>query len=326
MTNISLDLRNRLTEEFDCFMPEIIEEKESAEYENSPPYPPHKCGGKNNSPHIYGEGRGGNSTKKYLLKLSDSSLIEMVFIPNPDKNTLCISTQVGCSRKCSFCATANIGLQRNLTQAELLLQLYLARQDNPHSKITNLVLMGMGEPLDNLQNVISFLKVLQYNEGLAFSGRRTTISTCGIVPKIYEIADLDLKFKLAISLNSAINEKRSLIMPINDIYPLKDLKQAVLYFRKKSNYRVTFEYIMIDDFNMEKEDIKALKSFCSDISCKINLIKWNNVPNLPYKSPSEKQIQKFIQDLHSLPVAITYRKSRGEDIAAACGQLAGRQT
>ncbi|MCL2064109.1 MAG: 23S rRNA (adenine(2503)-C(2))-methyltransferase RlmN [Candidatus Cloacimonetes bacterium] len=325
MTNLSTDMRNRLSDEFDCFIPEVVSIKESKD-----------------------------KSMKYLVKLQDDNFIEMVYIPSSSedanikdtkmefssqypafippyevrnrenkkktpKKTLCISTQVGCSRKCAFCATAKLGLYRNLSQEELLMQLYLVKQQ----KITNLVLMGMGEPLDNLNNVISFLKVLQYNEGLAFSGRRTTISTSGIVPKIYELADQDIKVKLAVSLNSAIDSKRSKLMPINDIYPLKDLKKAVIYFRKKTNFRITFEYIMIDGFNMGKEDIKALIKFCGDLSCKINLIKWNNVQGLSWKSPTENQIESFIEALKILPVAVTYRKSRGEDIAGACGQLAG---
>jgi 23S rRNA (adenine2503-C2)-methyltransferase len=191
-------------------------------------------------------------------------------------------------------------------------------------KLTNIVIMGMGEPLDNLENIISFLNVLQAEEGLCFSGRRLTLSTCGVIPKIYELAESGIKLKLAISLNSAINENRNQIMPINNQYPLPELKKALLYYRKKTNFRLTFEYIMIANFNMTKEDIKALTKFCGDISCKINLIKWNEVHDLVWKSPSDKQVADFIERLKPIPNALTLRKSRGNDIAGACGQLAGK--
>jgi len=294
MSNISKELRERLSDEFDYSLPSIIDVKVSKD-----------------------------KSKKILLKLHDESLIEMVFMPSDKKNTLCISSQVGCSRQCTFCATGRLGLKRDLKQEELLAQVLIAYGCFKDCSITNIVLMGMGEPLDNLENVMSFLKVMQAEDGFRFSGRRTTLSTCGIVPKIYELADSSIKMKLAVSLNSAIDEKRSLIMPVNEMYPLSELKAALLSFRKKTNYRITFEYVMIDDFNMGSEDIKALTKFCGDISCKVNLIKWNEVPSLPWKSPSDKKVEAFIEKLQKLPFAITYRKSRGVDIAGACGQLAG---
>jgi len=296
MTNVPKDILRDLSNEFENVLPEIVDIKKS--YDNS---------------------------VKFLLKLRDEALIEMVYIPTEKKNTLCISTQVGCSRNCSFCATAKIGLKRNLTTEELVSQFFVANGYFKNDKMTNIVLMGMGEPLDNIESLINFLNIMTANEGLDFSGRKITISTCGIVPKIYTLADMDLKFKLAISLNSAIDSKRSYMMPINDTYPLNELKKAVLYFRSKSRFRVTFEYIMISDFNMGKEDVRALKKFCGDISCKINLLKWNEIHGLAWKSPTEKQIESFIKEINHLPIAVTYRKSRGGDIAGACGQLAGGQ-
>ena len=294
MTSISKELRAKLCEEFDSTLPEVIETKESKD-----------------------------STKKFLLKLHDGNLIEMVYMPDTEKNTLCISTQVGCARQCSFCATGKLGLKRSLAQEEMLSQLLIAYKYFPENKITNLVLMGMGEPLDNFDNVVRFLKVLQAEEAFRFSGRRVTVSTCGIVPNIYKLAETGIKLKLAVSLNSAIDEKRSLIMPVNKQYPLSELKSALLSFRKKTNFRITLEYVMIDNLNMSKEDIKALIKFCGDISCKINLIKWNEVPELQWKSPNDKKIKEFIEQLNQLPCAITFRKSRGADVAGACGQLAG---
>ena len=190
-------------------------------------------------------------------------------------------------------------------------------------KITNIVLMGMGEPLDNYENVVNSIKLIQAENGFCFSGRRITLSTCGVVPKILELAESGLKIKLAVSLNSAINEKRDEIMPINKIYPLNELKNALLTFRKKTNFRITFEYIMIGNFNMSSEDIKALSKFCGDISCKLNLINWNEVNGLSWVRPRADQVSLFMQGLQHIPAAITLRKSRGEDIAGACGQLRG---
>lgn len=294
MTNIPEKLRQELSNSFLTDLPEVIDIRISHD-----------------------------KTKKFLIKLKDDNLIEMVYMPGDGKNALCISSQVGCSRKCTFCATAKLGLKRNLQQEELLLQLILAHKYFPGNNLTNLVLMGMGEPLDNLENIKMFLKILQAEEGFSFSGRRTTISTCGIIPKIYELADSNIKIKLAVSLNSAIEEKRNTIMPINIKYPLTDLKSALFYFRKKTNFRITFEYIMIQNFNMQKEDIKALIKFCGDISCKINLIKWNEVPGLAWKSPTDQQVEDFISHISHIPASITVRKSRGSDIDGACGQLAG---
>ena len=294
MTNISKELQKSLSVEFNTELPKIVEIQKSSD-----------------------------GTEKFMLKLADNELIEMVFIPDIKKNTICISTQVGCSRNCSFCATALLGLKRNLEPEEILSQLLIISNHFKDDKITNIVLMGMGEPLDNYENVIKSVKFIQSEEGFRFSGRRITLSTCGVIPKILELADSNIKIKLAVSLNSAIDEKRSLLMPINKLYPLSDLKKALLTFRKKTNFRITFEYIMIDNFNMGNEDITALAKFCGDISCKINLISWNEVSYLPWKRPKSDRVNQFINSLSHLPVAITLRKSRGEDIAGACGQLKG---
>ena len=294
MTNISKELQSILSNEFNTDLPTIIDIRKSTD-----------------------------STAKFLLKLSDNELIEMVYMPGEKKNTICISTQVGCSRQCAFCATAISGLKRNLNQDEIIAQLIIALNHFKEDKITNIVLMGMGEPLDNYENVVNSIKLIQAESGFCFSGRRITISTCGVVPKILELAESGLKIKLAVSLNSAINKKRDEIMPINKIYPLNELKNALLTFRKKTNFRITFEYIMISNLNMGDEDIKALSKFCGDISCKINLINLNEVNELPWKRPRADQVSLFMQGLQHIPAAITLRKSRGEDIAGACGQLRG---
>ncbi|MCK4654388.1 MAG: 23S rRNA (adenine(2503)-C(2))-methyltransferase RlmN [Candidatus Cloacimonetes bacterium] len=265
-----------------------------------------------------------DGTKKYLLSLADDKRIEMVLIPREEKNTLCISSQVGCAHGCNFCATASLGLIRNLKVYEILSQVFLAMMELKQKKLTNIVFMGMGEPLDNLENVIKSVKILQHEQCFKFSPRRITISTCGIIPKLKELTDSGLKIKLAVSLNSAIQEKREKIMPSCKKYPLPELKKALLNFRKGTPYRITFEYVLIKDFNMGKEDVKTLLKFLGDISCKLNVIVWNEVESLPYKAPTENEIENFINSMKKLSFAVTFRKSRGEDINAACGQLAAK--
>jgi len=294
MTTLPESLRQKLKYDFDNFLPEIIKVDISKD-----------------------------GTKKFLLSLNDDNKIEMVLIPNDKKNTLCISSQVGCARNCGFCATASLGFTRNLEVYEILSQVFLAIEELEEKKLTNIVFMGMGEPLDNLQNVIKAVKILQEEQCFSFSPRRITISTCGIIPKLKELADCGLKIKLAVSLNSAIQEKREQLMPVCRKYPLSELKNALLDFRKKTTSRITFEYVMIKDFNVGKDDVKALLKFLGDISCKLNVIKWNEVSSMPFKSPSEEEVAEFILRMQKLSSAVTYRKSRGQDINGACGQLAG---
>ncbi|MDD4309970.1 MAG: 23S rRNA (adenine(2503)-C(2))-methyltransferase RlmN [Candidatus Cloacimonetes bacterium] len=274
---------------------------------------------------------------KYRYKLIDDTIIESVIIPEGRKNTLCISSQVGCSRNCSFCATGKMGLIRNLSSDEIVGQIILANrecagkasgsaEDESGSHITNLVFMGMGEPFDNLDNVLQSLKIIQDESGLSFSPRRTTVSTCGVVPAIIAFADSGVRAKLAISLNSAIDEKRQKLMPINRKYPISELKQALLYYLRKSKFRVTIEYILMPEINMFREDINALRKFVGDISCKINFIPFNPAPGSEMAAPTSKQIEDFLLLAKSLPQAITLRKSRGADIFGACGQLYRKNT
>jgi len=294
MTTLPESLRQKLKNDFVNFLPEIIKVDISKD-----------------------------GTKKFLLSLDDDNKIEMVLIPNDKKNTLCISSQVGCARNCGFCATASLGFTRNLEVYEILSQVFLAIKELEEKKLTNIVFMGMGEPLDNLKNIIKTVKILQEEQCFSFSPRRITISTCGIIPKLNELADSGLKIKLAVSLNSAIQEKREQLMPVSRKYPLTELKNALLDFRKKTAFRITFEYVMIKDFNIGQEDTKALLKFLGDISCKLNVIKWNEVSSMPFKSPSEEEVAEFILRMQKLSSAVTYRKSRGQDINGACGQLAG---
>ena len=294
MTTLPESLRQKLKNNFDNFLPEIIKVDISKD-----------------------------GTKKFLLSLVDDNRIEMVLIPNDKKNTLCVSSQVGCARNCGFCATASLGFTRNLEVYEILSQVFLAIKELEEKKLTNIVFMGMGEPLDNLKNIIKAVKILQEEQCFSFSPRRITISTCGIIPKLQELSDSGLKIKLAVSLNSAIQEKREQLMPVCRKHPLTELKKALLDFRKKTAFRITFEYVMIKDFNVGKDDVKALLKFLGDISCKLNVIKWNEVSSLLFKSPSEEEVAEFILRMQKLSSAVTYRKSRGQDINGACGQLAG---
>lgn len=265
-----------------------------------------------------------DGTVKYRLKLNDGALIEMVIIPEDNKRTLCVSSQVGCSRNCSFCATAKMKLKRNLEVYEILGQIILACRELTPDRLTNIVFMGMGEPMDNLDNLIQSLIQLQSETGLSFSPRRITVSTCGVIPGIRKLADLGIKTKLAVSLNSAINVKRTNLMPVNAAYPLPDLKQSLLYFRRKTNFRITFEYILIPDVNMDAADLKALAAYVNDISCKVNIIPYNPSPGSPWRAPSQEEIEQFMSKAMIIKQAVTLRKSRGKDISGACGQLVAK--
>ncbi|MCF7858597.1 MAG: 23S rRNA (adenine(2503)-C(2))-methyltransferase RlmN [Candidatus Cloacimonetes bacterium] len=295
MTSLSENLRERLNSDFSFNLP-IIEQKSISQ----------------------------DGTTKYLLSLADDAKIEMVLIPNEKKNTLCISSQVGCFRKCEFCATATLEFTRNLETYEIIAQVFLAINELKETKLTNLVFMGMGEPLDNFDNLVKAINIMQHDLCFNFSPRRITVSTSGVVPKITDLADTGLKIKLAVSLNSANQTKREELMPISKKYPLTELKKALIDFRKKASYRITLEYVMIKDFNIGKEDANALIKFMGDISCKLNLIKWNAVNGLKYEAPSGNEVERFRKLMNVQKSAVTFRRSRGEDIEAACGQLAAK--
>ncbi len=262
-----------------------------------------------------------DKSTKYRFLMEDGASVEGVLIPEKTKHTLCVSSQAGCARACAFCATGTMGLKRNLEAHEIVGQIIIAMRECLPERLTNIVFMGMGEPLDNLDNVLQALSVIQAEQSLAFSPRRTTISTCGVVPQIRKLADSGIKAKLAVSLNSAIDAKRDELMPINRRYPLNLLKQALLYYARKSSFRITFEYILIPEVNMGKADLVALRKFVGDLPCKINFIPYNPAANLPYTAPTEEHISYFMNQAASLPQAIMLRRSRGLDVFGACGQL-----
>lgn len=263
---------------------------------------------------------------KYLLELADGAKIEMVLIPEGKKRTLCVSSQTGCSRRCAFCATGAMGAGRNLYTHEILQQILLASQEIHPQRLTNIVFMGMGEPLDNIENLIDALRIIQDADGMAFSPRRITVSTCGVVPGIVRLADSGLRVKLALSLNSAIDATRDRLMPVNRIYPLATLKKALQYFKGKNPFRITFEYILIPQVNMDAASLKALRRFSGDIASKINFIPLNPVSGLDYAPPGKEELESFMAEAAALPQAITLRKSKGQEISGACGQLALRST
>ena len=265
-----------------------------------------------------------DGTEKYLFRLDDGKLIESVLIPDGQKRTVCISSQAGCPLNCAFCATGKMGFGRDLTVGEIIGQLLFLRKKYGEEAFRNIVYMGMGEPLLNYENVIKSVEIVSSELGLSVSAKKITISTVGIVPQIYALADSDLKVNLAISLHAADDEKRRKIMPIAKKYGLKELMEAARYFANQRKKRVTFEYIVFKDFNDSHGDADRLARLIKGIPCKINILAYNPIDNLPYKRPSEEEVDNFGKYLYPLAPAVTVRKSRGLDIAAACGQLAGK--
>lgn len=266
-----------------------------------------------------------DGTTKFLFKLPDNCFIESVLIPmGAGKNTVCVSTQVGCKMNCKFCATGKLGFIRNLKTWEIIYQVRhiynLIKKDT--TKTPNIVFMGMGEPLDNYENTIKAVFILNNEHGLGISRRRITLSTCGLVPKIEQLKK-DLPFiNLAISLNAADNFKRSYLMPINMTYPIEKLLKCVKDFPLPERKRLTFEYIMIKDFNDTQEDINNLIKLLKSVRCKINLIPLNQHNENDNFFPSNNQIiEHFAQQLRNKNMFVTVRKSKGESINAACGML-----
>ena len=256
-------------------------------------------------------------SEKFLFKLKNGEKIETVLMWEKDRITICVSTQVGCPLGCTFCATGKMGFKRNLTPGEIVDQIIALKDHKP----THVVLMGMGEPLLNYENTIKALKIMNSELGLSFAAKRITLSTVGIPDMIKKLADLTLKIKLAISLNAPTDEKRNQLLPINKKHPLQTLIEAVKYYTKKTKRRVTFEYVLIKDFNDSQKDALELSKLVRGIPCKINLIPYNSIPDLPFEKPSEEKIIAFRDYLFPRCPAVTLRKSKGEDIQAACGQL-----
>ncbi|MDZ7262160.1 MAG: 23S rRNA (adenine(2503)-C(2))-methyltransferase RlmN [candidate division KSB1 bacterium] len=256
---------------------------------------------------------------KFLFELPDGLRIESVFIPEGKRKTLCLSTQVGCALACRFCATGKMGFKRNLTAGEIVGQILFIKR-HLETEITNVVLMGMGEPFLNYENVIKACSLMSHPDGLAIGHRKIVISTSGIVPEMVRLADEGHKYRLAISLNAATDEVRNRLMPINRKYPLSELINAAKYYWHKIRLRPTFEYILLAGYNDRTRDAYELRRLVENIPCKINLIPYNHIHG-EFQRPTESQILKFAEALYPLSAPVIIRWSKGDDIDAACGQL-----
>ncbi|MBR6872137.1 MAG: 23S rRNA (adenine(2503)-C(2))-methyltransferase RlmN [Ruminococcus sp.] len=260
-----------------------------------------------------------DNTVKYLYRLSDGNHIETVLMEYEHGNTVCVSTQVGCKMGCRFCASTIAGYKRDLLPSEILLQIYTAQRDSGR-KIGGCVLMGIGEPLDNFDNVVRFLELLSSKNGMDMSLRHVSLSTCGLVPKIYELAKLDLGLTLSISLHASDNKSRSAVMPVNDRYDINELLTACRDYFKQTGRRISFEYALIDGHNDSKEDAKRLAELLKGFICHVNIIPVNKIKERNFTS-DRRSAQRFRAYLEELGINATVRRTLGADIDAACGQL-----
>lgn len=261
-----------------------------------------------------------DGTIKYLFELEDGKRIESVLIPDKKRNTLCVSSQVGCALGCTFCLTGVLGKIRNLTPAEIVDQYLHIRKEN---SINNIVFMGMGEPLDNLENLVTSIELLTGSDFIGISQRRITVSTSGLVPRIRELAKR-LAVNLSVSLNAPNNNLRNKLMPINKKYSIRDLKGSVKKFPFPKRKLLTFEYVLLNGVNDSDELAFELVDLLRDLNCKVNLIPFNEADPLPYKSPSSERVSSFQKILVLSGINARVRKNRGRDILGACGQLAAR--
>ena len=271
-----------------------------------------------------------DGTRKWLLQLADGNLIETVFIPEDDRGTLCVSSQVGCALDCSFCATGRQGFNRNLSTGEIISQVWLASQlldedKKPGRKITNVVLMGMGEPLLNFDNVVRAVRLMMDDFAYGLSKRRVTVSTAGVVPAMDRLADI-LDMRLAVSLHATNDTLRNQLVPLNAKYPLADLIAACHRFvdKQQARYRITFEYVLLDGVNDRPEHARELVKLLKGLPVLMNLIPFNPFDGSGYKTSPKKAVRQFAEILNQAGMTTVTRKTRGEDIDAACGQLAGK--
>ncbi len=271
--------------------------------------------------------RSSDGTIKNAVKLFDGNIVESVLIPTDYRSTACVSSQVGCSLDCNFCATAQLKRMRNLNPDEIYDQVVAIDQQSRlyyNRPLSNIVFMGMGEPMMNYNNVMKAVEMITSDEGLGMSPRRIVISTSGVPKMIKKMADEDPKFGLAVSLHSAIDEVRTTLMPFNKTFPLHDLKEALLYWYKKTKSRVTYEYVVWKNINDSKKDIEALVEFCKLIPCKVNLIEYNPIGDDTYQQADPKIMDSYVSMLEKNRIIVNIRRSRGKDIDAACGQLANK--
>ncbi|MGD9237977.1 MAG: 23S rRNA (adenine(2503)-C(2))-methyltransferase RlmN [Desulfobacterales bacterium] len=264
-----------------------------------------------------------DGTRKYVFELKDGKRIESVLIPERDHYTLCLSSQVGCAQGCGFCLTSKMGIQRNLCMAEIVSQVRDIKNDLKDPKsLTNLVFMGMGEPLVNYRNLVAAIQIItDENYGFAFAGRRVTVSTAGLASRLADLGR-DTRANLAVSLNAADNDTRSRLMPINRKYPIEKLLEACRQFPLRGGRRITFEYVLLKDVNDTPDDAYRLAKLLRPVKSKINLIPFNSHPGCRYQRPPEDTILRFQEILIDKNYTVMIRRSKGQDISAACGQLA----
>lgn len=275
-------------------------------------------------PTVAGTAQSEDGTRKFLLELRDGNRIETVLIPGDDHDTLCVSTQVGCAMGCRICRTAKIGLKRNLHAAEIVAQVLTVRREVPESRVTNVVFMGMGEPLANLDETRKAIGIMTHPNGPQISWRRLTVSTSGLVPQIRELGATS-RVKLAVSLSAVTDEQRNAIMPINRKYPMPELLACLREYPLPRGHRITIEYVLIDGLNDSDADARQLVRILNPIKAKVNLIPLNDEPGAEFHSPSPQRVQRFQDILMSRSLVTVVRRSRGSDILAACGQLAARE-
>lgn len=292
MSNIPAKLRNLMAESFEFLKLEILDKQRSQK----------------------------DGTKKYLFEFPDKNTVEAVLMRYKHGTSLCISTQVGCRMGCRFCASTIGGRVRNLEPAEMLLQVYAACE-LAGERVDSLVLMGIGEPLDNYENVIKFIMLLTNEKGYNLGQRHISLSTCGVVPKINELAELGLGITLSVSLHAHNNATRSKIMPINDAYPIEKLLAAVKAYQDKTKRRISIEYSLIYGVNDSVADAKALAKLVAPLGCHVNLIPVNKVLETGYSPPHRKNVIMFKETLEGFKINATVRRELGSDISAACGQL-----
>jgi 23S rRNA (adenine2503-C2)-methyltransferase len=292
MTNLALNLRKRLEENFYILGLKVIRALGSED-----------------------------GTEKYLFELQDSNFVEAVNIPTANKITACLSSQVGCKFACTFCASGMLGFKRNLTCGEIIEELYHLENNVKGKRLTNIVFMGTGEPLDNYENVLKAIRIINSKYSFNIGARRITISTNGIIPAIKKLSEESLQIELSISLHAAEDKTRSSLMPINKLYPLRELMQACRAYTKRTNRQITFEYVLIKGINSDLSSAQKLSTILKGLNCKVNLILFNTIEGLNIEPANKPETLLFKDCLVKSGIRATLRKSRGQDIEAACGQL-----
>ena len=291
MTNLSLELREKLKENYTMCNFKILRKQESSD-----------------------------GTKKYLFDILDGNAIESVLMSYHHGYTICVSSQVGCKMGCKFCASTGINFVRSLTSGEIVEQILAVERDN-NIRISNVVFMGIGEPLDNYDNVVNAIRIINNPKGINIGARHISVSTSGLVPKIYKLAEENIQCTLSISLHATTNEKRSSMMPVNNRYPIEELLQACRDYIEKTNRRISFEYALAKDNNDNLDDAKELVKLLKGMLCHVNLIPINKIENGAFSKSSNENIMKFRDYLNAHGIVATIRRELGSDIDAACGQL-----